>query len=94
MTPFVDAPDKFQWKWINLDNIRNMAGVSTEESMNLTVLPPLIDATKRGDIGTVQDLLHEGITLYFGLLSETIFSYYRSGKNHSYSSKCVSFLVF
>lgn len=66
MTPFVDAPDKFQWKWINLDHIRNMAGVSTEESMNLTVLPPLIDATKRGDIEAVQDLLQEGTCNYNG----------------------------
>jgi hypothetical protein len=60
MTPFVDAPDKFQWKWINLDSMKNMTGIMTEESMNITVLPPLIDATKRGDYNFVQDLLLEG----------------------------------
>jgi hypothetical protein len=31
MTPFVDAPDKFQWKWINLDSMKNMTGIMTEE---------------------------------------------------------------
>ncbi|CAC5361213.1 unnamed protein product [Mytilus coruscus] len=57
MTPFVDAPDKFQWKWLNLDSIKNITGVRTDESMNITVLPPLIDATKRGDYHTVKELI-------------------------------------
>lgn len=59
MTPFVDAPDKFQWKWINLDSIKNMTGIMTEESMNITMLPPLIHATKHGDYNTVRELLVE-----------------------------------
>ncbi|XP_063448921.1 histone-lysine N-methyltransferase SETD1B-like isoform X1 [Mytilus trossulus] len=57
MTPFVDAPDKFQWKWLNLDSIKNITGVRTDESMNITVLPPLIDATKQGDYHTVKELI-------------------------------------
>lgn len=60
MTPFVDAPDKFQWKWLNLDSIKNITGVRTDESMNITVLPPLIDATKQGDYHTVKELIADG----------------------------------
>jgi len=60
MTPFVDAPDKFQWKWINLDSLRSMVGKSVEESINLSVLPPLIHAVKEQNYDLVEELIHNG----------------------------------
>ena len=60
MTPFVDAPDKFLWRWVNLDNARLPTTMSVGDSLNFVVLPPLINAAKAGDVELVNDLLHQG----------------------------------
>ncbi|KAL5016678.1 hypothetical protein ScPMuIL_006267 [Solemya velum] len=57
MTPFVDAPDKFQWRWINLDSQRLTTTMSVGESIALTTLPPIIQATKRGNADQVVELI-------------------------------------
>ena len=65
LTPFVDAPDKFQWKWINLDSMRNFQGVvMAEESMNITTLPPIMQAVKQGNSDLLLQLVQEGTTLF------------------------------
>ena len=61
MTPFVDAPDKFIWRWVNLDNTRIPTNMSLGESLNFAVLPPFINAVKSGDVELVNDLLHQGM---------------------------------
>ncbi|WAR02220.1 RAI14-like protein, partial [Mya arenaria] len=57
MTPFVDAPDKFQYKWINLDSARLKASMTVDESMHITVLPPIIQAAKEGNTDLINELV-------------------------------------
>lgn len=57
MTPFVDAPDKFQWKWVNLDNLKNLQGIMTDESMNITTLPHIMHAVKQKDSDLLMELV-------------------------------------
>lgn len=50
MTPFRDAPDKFIWKWVDLENVRSVgatlpARLDKEES----AVPSVIRAAKQGD---------------------------------------------
>ncbi|KAL8575228.1 hypothetical protein ACOMHN_042349 [Nucella lapillus] len=59
MTPFVDAPDKFRWRWINLDNARLPSNMSISESINLTTLPPMIRAVKAGNLQVMQELIQQ-----------------------------------
>lgn len=61
MTPFVDAPDKFQWKWVNLDNLKNLQGVMTDESMNITTLPHIMHAVKQKDSDLLMELVQGGM---------------------------------
>ncbi|XP_052224154.1 SH3 and multiple ankyrin repeat domains protein 3-like isoform X2 [Dreissena polymorpha] len=58
MTPFVDAPDKFQYKWINLDSARLKASMTVDESMHITNLPPMIQAAKEGNTDLINDIIH------------------------------------
>lgn len=60
MTPFVDAPDKFQYKWINLDSARLKASMTLDESMAITVLPPIIQAAKEGNTDLINELVSSG----------------------------------
>nr|KAG5695478.1 hypothetical protein BaRGS_011320 [Batillaria attramentaria] len=60
MTPFVDAPDKFRWRWVNLDNARLPSNMSVSDSINLTTLPPMIRAVKAGNINIIQELMQQG----------------------------------
>ncbi|KAK3580810.1 hypothetical protein CHS0354_025154 [Potamilus streckersoni] len=60
MTPFVDAPDKFQWRWINLDSSRLLASMGVaDESINITTLPSIIQAAKQGNVDLITELVHE-----------------------------------
>lgn len=61
MTPFVDAPDKFQWRWINLDSIKSLTGISNEESINLTRLPEIIQAVKESNFDMCVELIQNDI---------------------------------
>ena len=60
MTPFVDAPDKFRWRWVNLDNARLPSNMSVTDSINLTTLPPMIRAVKAGNMKIMQELIRQG----------------------------------
>ncbi|KAL3856149.1 hypothetical protein ACJMK2_010937 [Sinanodonta woodiana] len=60
MTPFVDAPDKFQWRWINLDSSRLLASMgAADESINITTLPSIIQAAKQGNVDLITELIHQ-----------------------------------
>lgn len=65
MTPFVDAPDKFQWRWIHLDSLRSLTGISAEESVNLIRLPAIIQAVKEGSFDTCVELIQNGKARHF-----------------------------
>ncbi|CAL1545483.1 unnamed protein product [Lymnaea stagnalis] len=59
MTPFVDAPDKFIWRWVNLDSTKLPVTMSLGDSVNFVALPALIVAVKSGDVDMINDLIHE-----------------------------------
>ncbi|XP_036369146.1 probable serine/threonine-protein kinase nek3 isoform X2 [Octopus sinensis] len=50
MTPFIDAPDKFLWKWTNLESTK------LRNSMSY-ILPNIIQATKEGDIEKILEIV-------------------------------------
>ena len=60
MTPFREAPDKFEWDWINVDSqkVRQSLPRSTAESFK--ALPLIIIAVRDGDFGSVKAILKEG----------------------------------
>ncbi|XP_071093512.1 espin-like isoform X1 [Haliotis cracherodii] len=59
MTPFVDTPDKFQWKWMSMDSFTRLAStMSVEDSMNFVRLPPVIQAAMDGDLQEIEQLVH------------------------------------
>ena len=60
MTPFVDAPDKFQYKWINLDSFRLKASMGMDDSLNVIQLPPIIQAAKSGSVDEIAQLINDG----------------------------------
>ncbi|KAH9518678.1 hypothetical protein Btru_005969, partial [Bulinus truncatus] len=59
MTPFVDAPDKFIWRWVNLDSAKIPSTMSLGDSVNYVILPSLIVAVKAGDLDLINDLIHQ-----------------------------------
>ena len=65
MTPFVDAPDKFQYKWINLDSFRLKASMGMDDSLNIIQLPPVIQAAKNGSVEDITHLINDGIYFCF-----------------------------
>ena len=60
LTPFREAPDKFEWDWINVDSqkVRQSLPRSTAESFK--ALPLIIIAVRDGDFGSVKAILKEG----------------------------------
>ena len=60
ITPFRDAPDRFQWKWVNLENpsIANLTR-SLSSSEDFSNIPHILQATKVGDIQTVHRILNQ-----------------------------------
>ncbi|GFR92060.1 ankyrin repeat domain-containing protein 55 [Elysia marginata] len=59
MTPFVDAPDKFIWRWLNLDNAKLPSSMGLGDSLSIVVLPPIITAAKAGDVELASELIHQ-----------------------------------
>ncbi|CAD5120999.1 DgyrCDS9543 [Dimorphilus gyrociliatus] len=57
MTPFRDAPDKFQWKWINRENPKSLNETSTSLNQSLSMLPSIIQAAKEGDNSSIIDII-------------------------------------
>ena len=60
MTPFRDAPDRFQWKWINLDSPKMSGTLPADVSKDVTTLPDIIHAAKHGDNETLMQIIDEG----------------------------------
>ncbi|XP_064619722.1 uncharacterized protein LOC135483113 isoform X2 [Lineus longissimus] len=63
MTPFRDAPDKFQWKWIDLENPRVSMSMTFDASSSLGNLPMIFHAAKSGDNELIQDLAVKNINV-------------------------------
>ena len=59
LTPFREAPDKFEWDWINVDSqkVRQSLPRSTAESFK--ALPLIVIAVRDGDFGSVKAIIKE-----------------------------------
>ena len=65
-TPRSEAPDKFTWRWIELDAQNRIAGTLPQpSSRDSPRLPLILRATKQGNNGFITQLLEQG--LYCGL---------------------------
>ena len=60
LTPFKDAPDKFNWKWINLESPKVTGSLPIDGGKNLMTLPLVIQAAKQGDNDLLQQLIQKG----------------------------------
>ena len=61
MTPFKDAPDKFQWKWLNLDNPRMLGTLPADlDREQFTTLPMIIQAARDGENHMLMQLIERG----------------------------------
>jgi hypothetical protein len=61
LTPFKDAPDKFDWQWVNIDSTKARQSLTrTTKLDSFTSLPSIIVAIREGDIGLVKQLVKEG----------------------------------
>lgn len=61
MTPFKDHPDKFQWKWINLESRKVVGTLPADLNKEMSTLPVVILAAKQGDNAMLMSLLEKGI---------------------------------
>lgn len=60
MTPFKDAPDRFQWKWMNLDNPKLTGTLPADIHKDVTTLPAIILAAKEGNVDHIMHLIDKG----------------------------------
>ena len=60
MTPFKDAPDKFQWRWLHLDNPKFANHLPADVNKDIARLPPLVQAAKDGNNEQIMQLLDNG----------------------------------
>ena len=60
MTPFRDTPDKFQWKWINLDNPKLANTLPTDYNKEFSNLPQIILSAKIGDNNLLMQYIERG----------------------------------
>jgi hypothetical protein len=61
LTPFREAPDKFEWEWISVDSQKVRQSLSKAASIeNLKTLPQIIVAVRDGDFDTVKNIVKQG----------------------------------
>ena len=62
MTPFKDQPDKFQWKWVNLEKPKLSGGtLPADLNKEMSSLPMVILAAKQGDNAMLMQLIEKGM---------------------------------
>ncbi len=61
LTPFREAPDKFEWEWINVDSQKVRQSLPKFSIDTFKTLPQIILAIKDGDLSLVKKLVKEGI---------------------------------
>lgn len=62
LTPFRDAPDKFIWKWVDLENVRAVgATLPARLDKEETTIPSVIRATRQGDSNLLLQLIERGM---------------------------------
>jgi hypothetical protein len=60
LTPFREAPDKFEWEWINVDSQKVRQSLPRNTAESFKALPLIIIAVRDGDFGSVKSILKEG----------------------------------
>jgi hypothetical protein len=60
LTPFREAPDKFDWEWINVDSQKVRQSLPKGSVENFRTLPQIITAIKDGDFNTVKQIVKQG----------------------------------
>ena len=60
MTPFKDAPDKFQWKWFNLDSPKVASNLPSDVQRDMAALPDVVVSAKGGENAQIMQLIEEG----------------------------------
>lgn len=60
MTPFRDQPDKFQWKWTNLESPKTTNTLPVDLRKKCSTLPVVILAAKQGDNAMLMSLIEKG----------------------------------
>ncbi len=60
LTPFKEAPDKFEWEWINADSqkVRNFQNAKSSID-NFKVMPQILVAVKEGDLNTIKQIVKQ-----------------------------------
>ena len=60
LTPFREAPDKFDWEWINVESQKVRQSLPKGSIDNFRVLPQIISAIKEGDFNSVKQIVKQG----------------------------------
>ena len=60
LTPFKEAPDKFEWDWINSESQKFRQSLQKSSFENFKVMPQIIIAIKEGDFETVKQIVKQG----------------------------------
>ncbi|CAF0736386.1 unnamed protein product [Didymodactylos carnosus] len=63
LTPFREAPDKFEWQWISVDSNKVKQTVPKHSLNNFQNLPAITLAVREGDLRYVKELLNENMDL-------------------------------
>ncbi len=70
LTPFKEAPDKFEWEWINADSQKLRNSLSKTLTIeNSKTLPQIILAIKDGDLTTIKQIVKQGFFFFIFLYS-------------------------
>jgi hypothetical protein len=73
LTPFKEAPDKFEWEWINADSQKLRNSLSkTLTTENYKTLPQIILAIKDGDLATIKQIVKQGLYFINFLINYTL----------------------
>ena len=58
LTPFREAPDKFEWPWIDVETNKVKQTIPKHSLNSFVTLSPIIVAVREGDLRYVKELLH------------------------------------
>lgn len=83
LTPFKEAPDKFEWDWVNVESQKVRQSFNKSSIDNFKSLPAIIVSIREGDLQAVKEIASQGFSsfLKFDL------QYFQSaffGLNYSY----------
>lgn len=60
LTPFREAPDKFEWEWLNVESQKVRQSIPKASLENFKSLPLIILAIKDGDLNAIKEIVQQG----------------------------------